>query len=132
MKLIVNCPKCLQENRAPHHDNNRIDYAKRYGDFFALTCKSCNKLTEFHVDDIKAVDYSVGEIIKNRLIIFSVIFVFTFIIGFFIVGIIAGVIFSLISTLISITFAKKNNASENRIFNKYKLKRRISEIGFRI
>lgn len=64
MKLVVKCSKCRQENKAPHHVNNRIDYAKEYGDSFSLTCKYCNETVEYHVDDIKAVDYSLGEIIK--------------------------------------------------------------------
>lgn len=52
MKLIVKCNKCRHENKAPHHVNNRIDYAKQYGDNFSLTCKSCNETGEYHVDDI--------------------------------------------------------------------------------
>ncbi|MEN8187872.1 MAG: hypothetical protein ABFR05_12150 [Bacteroidota bacterium] len=131
MKLIVKCNKCRHENKAPHHVSNRIDYAKQYGDNFSLMCKSCNETNEYHVDDIKAVDYSFGEIIKNRLIVFAIIFVVTLALGFFVVGIAGAVIVSLIATLISMVFAKKNNYSKNLIFNKHKLKGRVSGAGFR-
>lgn len=131
MKLIVKCTKCRHENKAPHHVNNRIDYAKQYGDNFSLTCKSCGETDEYHVDDIKAVDYSFVEIIKNRLIVFAIIFVITLVLGFFVVGIAGAVIVSLIATLISMVFAKKNNSSKNLTFNKHKLKGRVSGVGFR-
>lgn len=131
MKLIVKCPKCRHENKAPHHIDNRIDYAKNYGDNFILTCKSCNQTTEFHVDDIKAVDFSIGEIIKNRLNVFAVTFVVILVLGFFVVGIAGGLILSLIVTMISMVLVKKNNSSKNLIFNKHKLKGRVSSVGFR-
>lgn len=131
MKLIVKCNKCRHENKAPHHVNNRIDYAKQYGDNFSLTCKSCNETDEYHVDDIKAVDYTFGEIFKNRLIVFAIIFVVTLVLGFFVIGVAGAVIVSLIATLISIGLAKKNNSSKNLTFNKHKLKGRVSGVGFR-
>lgn len=131
MKLIVKCTKCKQENKAPHHVNNRIDYAKQYGDNFSLTCKSCNETGEYHVDDIKAVDYTFGEIFKNRLIVFAIIFVVTLVLGFFVIGVAGAVIVSLIATLISMGLAKKNNSSKNLTFNKHKLKGRVSGVGFR-
>jgi hypothetical protein len=131
MKLIVKCNKCRQENKAPHHVNNRIDYAKQYGDNFLLTCKFCNETDEYHVDDIKAVDYSFVEIIKNRLIVFAIIFVITLVLGFFVVGIAGAMISSLVATMISIVYTKKNNSSKNLTFNKHKLKGRVSGVGFR-
>lgn len=131
MKLIVKCNKCRHENKAPHHENNRIDYAKQYGDNFSLTCKSCNETDEYHVDDIKAVDYTFGEIFKNRLIVFAIIFVVTLVLGFFVIGVAGAVIVSLIATLISMGLAKKNNSSKNLTFNKHKLKGRVSGVGFR-
>ena len=131
MKLIVKCPKCRQENKVPHHDNNRIDYAKQYGDSFLLTCDSCKESSEFHVDDIRAVDYSFVEIIKNRLIIFAIIFVVILVLGFFVIGPVGGLLLSLIATLISMVFVKKNNSSKNLIFNKHKLKGRVSGVEFR-
>ncbi len=131
MKLIVKCPKCGQENKAPHHVNNRIDYAKQYGDNFSLLCTSCNETSEYHVDDIKAIDFSFGEIIKNRLIVFLVIFALTLTLGFFIVGVAGALILSLVATMISIALSKKNDASKNLTFNKHKLKGRVSGIGFR-
>lgn len=131
MKLIVKCNKCRHENKAPHHVNNRIDYAKQYGDNFSLTCKSCNETDEYHVDDIKAVDYTFGEIFKNRLIVFAIIFVVTLVLGFFVIGVAGAVIVSLIATLISMGLAKKNNSSKNLTFNKHKLKGRVSGVGFR-
>lgn len=131
MKLIVKCNKCRHENKAPHRVNNRIDYAKQYGDNFSLTCKSCNATDEYHVDEIKAVDYSFGEIIKNRLIVFAIIFVVTMVLGFFVVGIAVSVIGSLIATLAYMVFAKQNNSSKTLTFNKHKLKGRVSGVGFR-
>ena len=131
MKLIVKCSKCRKENKAPHHVDNRIDYAKQYGDNFSLTCKSCNQTSEYHVDDIKAEDCSFGEIIKNRLIVFAVIFVITLVLGLFVVGIAGSVILALVATLISMAFAKKNSSSKNLTFNKHKLKGRVSGAGFR-
>jgi len=131
MKLIVKCSKCKHENKAPHHVNNRINYAKQYGDNFSLMCKSCKETEEYHVDDIKAVDYSFGEIIKNWLIVLSIIFVVTLVFGFFVVGIAGAVMISSITTFISMLFAKKNNSSKNLIFNKHKLKGHVSGIGFR-
>ena len=131
MKLIVKCPKCRQANKALHLVNNRIDYAKQYGDNFSLTCDSCKESSEFHVDDIKAVDYTFGEIIINRLFVFAIIFVVTLVLGFFVIGTAGGIILSLIATLISIVFAKKNNSLKNLTFNKHKLKGRVSGVGSR-
>lgn len=131
MKLIVKCLKCRKENKAPHHVDNRIDYAKQYGDNFSLECKFCNETAEYHVDDIRALDYSFGEIIKNRLIIFGIIFVVSLVVGFFIVGLAGAVIISFIILLTSMVYAKKNNSSKNLTFNKHKLKGRVSGIDFR-
>lgn len=131
MKLVVKCPNCRQENKVPHHVNNRIDYAKLYGDNFSLTCKSCNETSEYHVDNIKAVDYSFVEMIKNRLIIFIVIFVVSLVLGYTVIGALGGLIISIITSLISILFAIKYNSSMNLTFNKHKLKGRVSGISFR-
>ena len=65
MKLIIKCSKCREENKAQHHEDNRIDYAKQYGDNFSMTCKSCNETDYYHVDVIKAVGFSFGELVKN-------------------------------------------------------------------
>lgn len=131
MKLIVKCPKCRKENRAPHHVNNRIDYAKQYGDNFSITCQFCQKPSAFHVDEIKAVDYSFSEIIKNRVIIFALILIISLILGMFITNTATAVIISVIITFISVILTKQNNASKNLTFNKHKLKGRVSTIGFR-
>ncbi|WP_282040070.1 hypothetical protein [Saccharicrinis aurantiacus] len=131
MKLIVKCNKCRQENKAPHHVNNRVDYAKQHGDNFSLTCKSCNETDEYHVDDIKAVDYTFGEIIKNRLMVFAILFVITLVLGLFVVGFTGAVTISLVLTLTTMLFAKKNNSSKSLTFNKHKLKGRVSGVGFR-
>lgn len=112
MKLIVKCSKCRQTNKAPYFVNNRIDYAKKYGDNFSLVCDSCNETTEYHVDDIKAVDYSFKEIFMSRLIIFVVIFVVTSVLGYFIIGKAAAVALSLTATFISIVLVKKNDSSK--------------------
>lgn len=131
MKLIVKCPACRHENIAPHQVNYRIDYAKRYGENFPLSCKSCNETTEFHVDDIKAIDYSLVEIIKNRIFVFAITWVVTFVLGFFLVGILGGIVLSLIFTIISMFLVKRNNSKQNLIFNKYKLKGRVSGVDFK-
>lgn len=131
MKLIVKCPHCKQENKAPHRIHNRIDYAKQYGEHFSLKCTACNQTTEFHVDDIKAVDYTVGEILKNRVLIFAILFVVTFVLGFFLGGPVGGMVVSVMVILISMAMVKKNNASKNLTFNKHKLKGRVSGVGFR-
>ncbi len=131
MKLIVKCTNCRHENKVPHYENNRIDYAKQYGDTFSLTCKSCNHTEEYHVDDIKAVDYSFLEIVKNRLLVFALIFIVSLILGIFIIGLFGAVIISLIVAFIATLFAKKNNVSKNLNFNKHKLKGRFSDVSFR-
>ncbi len=43
MKLLVKCPECKHKNKAPHSADNRIEYAKMYGDKFTLTCDNCEK-----------------------------------------------------------------------------------------
>lgn len=131
MKLIVKCSDCRAEDKALHHVDNRIDYAKEFGDNFSLTCKSCNTMNEYHVDDIKAVDISFVEIIKNRFIAFAVIFIVTLVLGFFVTGRAGGIILAFITTFISTVFRKKNDTSKNLTFNKHKLKGRVSNIGFR-
>lgn len=130
MKLIVKCEKCRQENKAPHHVNNRIDYAKEYGDSFSLTCNSCNETSECHVDDIRAEDYSFGEIIKNRVTIFVIISLLTLIVGFFLGGFYGAIILPAITILLSIGLIKNNNSSKNLTFNKHKMRGRVSNVGF--
>lgn len=131
MKLIVKCSNCRDENKVLHRVSNRIDYAKQYGDNFSLTCKSCNKADEYHVDDIRAVDYSFGEIVKNRMITIAIVFVVTFALGFFVGGIGGAFILALVAIGVSMLFAKKNNSYKNLTFNKHKLKGRVSGVGFR-
>lgn len=131
MKLIVKCQNCNFENKAPHHVDNRIDYAKNYGDNFSLKCKNCGETNEYHVDDIKAVDYSFVELLKSRLIVFIILFIILFVIGFFLTGPIGGIVISTMFSLFSVLIVKKNNSSKNVVFNKHKLKGRVSGVGFK-
>ena len=130
MKLIVKCSNCNSANNAPKM-NDRISYAKNKGENFSITCSSCNETNEYHVDDIKAIDYSFTEIIKNRLVVFAIIFVAVAITGYFFIGVARSLAASFIATIISMVFAKQNNSSKNLTFNKHKLKGRVSSIGFR-
>lgn len=131
MKLIVKCANCRHENKAPHSMDNRIDYAKQHGDSFSLTCIACNQTNNYHVDNIKAVDYTLGEIVKNRLMVLAIIFGLALVAGFFLGGIPGGVILSVISIIVSIVFVKRNNSSKNLTFNKHKLKGRVSGVEFK-
>jgi len=131
MKLIVKCPSCKQEIKTPHHVDNRIDYAKQYGDNFSLKCTNCNETTEYHVDDIKAIDYTVGEILKNRIFLFVVVFLVSSVLGFIFIGLAGVIMLNIIITLVIIALIKKNNSAANLTFNKHKLKARVSGIGFK-
>ena len=131
MKLIVKCPDCKQETKVLHHVDNRIDYAKQYGDNFNLKCTNCNTTTEYHVDDIKAIDYSFGEILKNRIFLFIVLFLVSSVLGFIFTGLAGAFMLFIITSLIVIALIKKNNSANNLTFNKHKLKARISGIGFK-
>ena len=130
MKLIVKCVKCGQENKAPRQVNNRIDYAKQYGDNFTLQCAECDESVEYHVDDIKAVDYRFGELVKNKFVIFAIIFEATLILGFFSIGIAGGAVLSVLATLISMVLIRKNSAARNLTFNNRKLNGRESGVAF--
>ncbi|WP_370086781.1 hypothetical protein [Ekhidna sp.] len=129
MKLIVKCKKCRAENDSPNKASTRINIVQKYGEEFEMKCTSCNETDTYEVDDIKAVDYSFGEIVKNRIAVFIIVLVTTFILGFFLIGIEGGFIISLISTLISMVMVKKNNSGKNLTFNKHKVKGRMSNIG---
>ena len=83
------------------------------------------------MDDIKAVDYTIGEILKNRVLIIAILFIVTFVPGFFLGGPIGGMVSSVLAVLISMATVKKNNAARNLTFNKHKLKGRVSGVGFR-
>jgi len=124
MKLIVKCPNCGEENKTPKKHDNRIDYAKKYGDKFSLKCIKCSTESEFHVDEIKAIDYSFGELIKNRLIVFLIIFILILGLGIFFTGFVGGLVLSTISVSISALLMKKNASDKNVEFNRHKLKGR--------
>ena len=124
MKLVVKCPKCGEENKAPKKHDNRIDYAKKYGDKFSLNCVKCDGSNEYHVDEIKAMDYGFGELIKNRLIILIIIFILTIALGFFFIGVLGALVISSISVFVSALFIKKNASDKNLEFNRHKLKGR--------
>lgn len=68
MKLIVKCKECREENIAPNEATDRINSAKKFGDDFNLKC-----------NNTRAVEYSLGEIILNRLIVIGSIGVITII-----------------------------------------------------
>lgn len=131
MKLIVKCTKCREENKVPYFVDNRVDYAKEYGENFTLKCKRCNEVSTYHVDDIKAVDYNFSEIIKNRLMVFAVIYVVALVLGYFLTGITGGFIIALLLVFISVVLAKRNNSAKNLVFNKHKLKGRVTNVAFR-
>ncbi|WP_335965548.1 hypothetical protein [Galbibacter sp. PAP.153] len=131
MKLIVRCPLCKNEMNAPNHSDNRIDYAKQFGDTFTLTCSACHKDTEYHVDKIRAVDYSFAEIIINRMVIFAVLFIVSAIFGYYLSGFAGAVGLSILSTGIYLWFAKRNNSGKNLDFNRHKLKGRVAETSLK-
>lgn len=131
MNLSVKCPECKKQNKTPHSMSNRVDYAKKYGDNFTLKCPDCNTASEYHVDDIRALDYSFGEIIKNRLLVFILVFVIMFVIGLFVISVGGAIALSIIISSISILLSKKNDSKKNLEFNKHKLKGRVSGVSFR-
>ena len=131
MKLVVKCTKCKHLNKVPHSATTRIEYAKNYGSTFELICEKCGTKNQYTVDDIKAKEYTLNEIIKNRLIINGIIIVIGFILGIIFKGIVGGLIFSILALLFSIFFMKKNNRTDILNFNKHKLKGRISNINYK-
>lgn len=131
MKLIVKCPNCNTENKAPHTMDNRIDYAMKYGDNFSVKCVSCGETTTYHVDEIRAVDYSFSELLINKLLIFGVVYVATLVLGIYLVGAIGGIVISFVVILLAFFLAKRNDTSKNLTFNRHKLKRRMANVNLR-
>lgn len=129
MKLIVKCNQCRNEMPAPHKAHSRVDYVQKYGEEFKMTCRQCNHEDTYEVDDIRAVDYSFGEILKNRIVVVLVILVATFGLGLFIFGPGASSIMAVVASMIYAVIAKKNDSQANLTFNKHKVKGRISNIG---
>ncbi len=129
MKLIVKCKECRSENNSPIKAATRINIVQKYGEEFEMKCNSCNKSCTYEVDDIRAVDYNFGELIKNRIVVFLVVLAVTFILGFLLFGLNAGLIISIVATLISMALIKKNNSGKNLTFNKHKVKGRIGNVG---
>lgn len=129
MKLIIKCKGCRAEINAPNIADSRINYVQKYGQEFELKCKDCNQTNTYEVDNIRAEDYSLGEIVKNRLVVFVVILAVTFIGGFFLIGTKTGFLISLVSILISMVLIKNNNSGKNLTFNKHKVKGRMTSIG---
>ena len=54
MRLDIKCIQCGKENKAPHYETNRADYAKQFGVDFELRCCKCGYTGIYEVDDIKA------------------------------------------------------------------------------
>ncbi|WP_375579356.1 hypothetical protein ABWH96_20515 [Marivirga tractuosa] len=127
MKLIVKCKECRSENDSPVKAATRIKIVQKYGEEFEMKCNSCYETHTYEIDDIRAVDYSFGELIKNRIAVFLIVLVVTFTLGFILLGLNAGLIISVIATLISMALLKKNNSGKNLTFNKHKVKGRMSK-----
>jgi len=94
-----------------------------------MKCTSCNKSNTYEIDDIRAVDYSLGELIKNRIAVFLILLVVTFALGFFLIGPLGGVIIAVVTSLISIGLLRKNSSAKNLTFNKHKVKGRMTSIA---
>ncbi|MBQ4915318.1 hypothetical protein J8L85_12770 [Maribacter sp. MMG018] len=130
MKLIVKCKDCREENKVPNYAEDRVNYAKEFGDEFDLKCKKCDKINKYHVDNIRAEGYSLGEIIVNRLIIIGIVAV---------ISIILKIIFwsnpiswsFLLFPIAALFFFKNNDSKKQLNFNKHKLKGRVSMGGFK-
>ncbi|MEQ9443245.1 MAG: hypothetical protein RIG62_29680 [Cyclobacteriaceae bacterium] len=129
MKLIVNCKNCKNQFTTPKKASSRINYFKKFGEKFELPCPSCNQTKLYEVDDIRAVDYSFKELILNRLFILIVIAVVSFALGFILISATGAFLMTVISALIFALLAKKNNSKANLIFNKHKVKGRMTSIG---
>ncbi len=125
MKLIVKCTECRAENNSPFNEATRIKIVQKHGETFEMTCNSCNETRQYEIDDIRAVDYSLGELIKNRIAVFLIVLVVTFVLGFLLLGLNAGLIISIIAIFISMALLKKNNSGKNLTFNKHKVKGRM-------
>ncbi|WP_053406723.1 hypothetical protein [Persicobacter sp. CCB-QB2] len=129
MKLIVKCTTCRAENDSPITGATRIKIVQKHGETFDLTCNSCGKTHTYGVDDIKAEDYTITELIKNRAIIFGVVFLTSFGLGFLFTGITGAAMVSIISTILSLALIKKNHSGKNLTFNRHKVKNRMTNIG---
>lgn len=129
MKLIVKCQHCRNEISSPHKEATRIKYLQKHGESFHLKCISCQQTHTYEVDDIRAVDYSFGEILANRIIVLVVTVVVVFLASFLLIGSLGAVMLAVISALIYSVNAKKNNAQANLLFNKQKVTGRMTKIG---
>ncbi|BDD08221.1 hypothetical protein FUAX_06530 [Fulvitalea axinellae] len=132
MKLIVKCQKCRSEIKFPHKIDDRLEYAKNVDENFTLSCSSCNTEHEYHVDNIVATDYTLVEILKNRVILYSISFVAVAVISFFFIGSLYLTFFaSILIPFILMIRAKSNDSKQNLEFNRHKVRGRPSGIGMR-
>ncbi|MCX2745459.1 hypothetical protein OO013_16385 [Mangrovivirga sp. M17] len=129
MKLIIKCKDCRNEIDSPYKASTRINIVQKFGEEFEIKCPACNSTNTYEVDDIRAVDYSFGELVQNRIAVFLVIMAVTFVLGFFLIGTGVGIITSIVSALIAIILFKNNNSGKNLTFNKHKVKGRMSNVG---
>ncbi|QCX39560.1 hypothetical protein FF125_14335 [Aureibaculum algae] len=130
MKLVIKCKDCREENKVPNYARDRVNYAKKFGDKFELNCKKCNKTNEYHVDDIRAENYRLGEIITNRIIVLVIVSVISIILMIAFWG--SPISWSFILLPIATLFFFKNNDSKKQLnFNKHKMKGRIPTSGLK-
>ena len=126
MKLYTNCHNCKKEIRFSIWTSDRVELSNSKGDKINLTCKHCGQKGLYHVNEIKATESKIGQIIA--LVIFIVgtpltllfvgdyIFQFNSVYGAAALGGLIGV------PLIVYSIIDKDQRKRVRQFNNYKIK----------
>lgn len=123
MKLIVQCPHCGAKNKVAHSINTKVDYAHKYGEQFWFRCKHCGNINEYHVDDIRAVHFSLGELFLKGLLVSALVFIAALVAGIFLIGLAGAITGGIILVLVVLLWSRWKDASRKKRFNQKTFKK---------
>lgn len=67
MKLQVKCSHCKEEFFLEKTYLSRPDLIHEIGEYFRLPCSHCNRPSEYHANDVKAIDSFSGNVFGSLL-----------------------------------------------------------------
>jgi len=119
MKLQVKCTKCRENFNLKKTYSNRPDLIDALGEYFNLKCDSCSQTSEFHANDVTAVESISVNIFGSVAGVFIIIATTLF---FWNKGYITNIGLILGGGLIAASNVSSLTSNKNA-FNKYKIKR---------
>jgi hypothetical protein len=76
MTLEVICPGCKTPIKFRSSSNDRVELATTKGEVIKMNCPGCHTTSDFHVDDVVAVDNKIVAAIASIILVGGMIVVF--------------------------------------------------------